>query len=195
MKSPYFNKPKQEWLEITSKLVDNHPITNKLCDMCFKTWESILNGKINSYLNLTIKDMTLSPQAVSILFHDILPEYIERQLVGWKKGTEVNEKDVTNISNEQYSFEIKISSSKNSIFGNRSYGQITNNSKKSKDGYYLAINIDKLSVDNPQVKIIKFGWIDHNDWISQKASTGQQARLNKEVINLKFKTLYNYNNL
>ena len=122
-----------------------------------------------------------------------MPEYIERNSQHWKKGTEVNEKDVTNLLNDMYSFEIKVSSSKNSIFGNRSYGQTGSSSKKSKNGYYLAINIDKLNVNNPQVRLIRFGWLDHTDWISQKSSTGQQARLQKYIMNLKFKTLYDCN--
>ena len=45
MKSPYLNKPEQEWSKITNKLVGIHPISNRLSDMCLKTWQSILNGK------------------------------------------------------------------------------------------------------------------------------------------------------
>ena len=188
--SPYFNKSESEWAEITDNLVNENPITKDLVDMCLKTWQSILNSKINSFLNLTIKDLILSPQAVSYLFHDILPEYIVRNLIYWKKGTAANEKDIVNVMNARHSFEIKISSSKNSIFGNRSYGQVGNQSKKSKDGYYLAINIDKLTIQNPRVRIIRFGWLDHSDWMSQNSATGQQARLSRQTMELKFKTLY-----
>ena len=190
MESPYSNKCESQWYEITNELVKEHPLTNQLVDMCFRTWNSILNGKINSFLNLRIKDMNLSPQAVSNLFHDILPEYIERNVTNWKKGNETSEKDIVYTLDNRYSFEIKISSSKNSIFGNRSYGQVVNSPKKSKDGYYLAINIDKLTTDNPQIRIIRFGWLDHSDWISQSSATGQQARLGKNTMKLKFQTLY-----
>jgi len=38
--------------------------------------------------------------------------------------------------------------------------------------------------------MIRFGWLDHTDWIGQKAATGQQSRLAPETYDLKFKTLY-----
>jgi len=167
--------------------VDEHPITNSIAHLCLLTWESILNGTINSFLNLKIREMSISPQAISNLFHDILPIYIERTIPNWKKGIEVYDKDVVNVHDNRYSFEIKVSSSKNSIFGNRSYGQSSRTSKKSKDGYYLAINVDKLSVEHPSIRIIRFGWLDHTDWISQRAQTGQQARLGQGIMHLNSK--------
>ena len=68
MKSPYFDKPECDWIEITNQLVDNNPISKELSTLCLRTWQSSLNGKINTYLNLTIKDMSLSPRAVSNYF-------------------------------------------------------------------------------------------------------------------------------
>ena len=190
----YEHKTANEWVAITNKLVKENPITDCIVDLSLRTWKSILNGNVNSYLNLKISELDLSPQAVSNLFHDILPIYIERNVPNWKKGTQAHEKDVVYMIDDKYSFEVKVSSSKNAIFGNRSYGQSSGDSKKSKDGYYLAVNIDKLSVDNPNIRLIRFGWLNHTDWISQKAQTGQRSRLGKGVMDLKFKILYKYKN-
>lgn len=63
--------------------------------------------------------------------------------------------------------------------------------KKGKSGYYLAVNFEKFSnTTNPQIKLIRFGWIDSGDWIGQKAATGQQSRLSSDVENYKLLQLY-----
>ena len=109
----------------------------------------------------------------------------------WKKESNPSEKDLVYIPIPAYSIEIKTSSNKNKIFGNRSYGQPSSNSKKSKEGYYLAINFEKFSESkNPKIRLIRFGWLDHSDWIAQKASTGQQARLTKDADKFKLIKIY-----
>ena len=32
---------------------------------------------------------------------------------------------------------------------------------------------------------IRFGWLDHEDWMGQKSATGQQSRLSRDVENFK----------
>lgn len=88
--------------------------------------------------------------------------------------------------------EIKASSNPSQIFANRSYAQPSSGHElKDKNGYYLAINFEKVTRDNPHPKIlIRFGFLEHNDWIPQSASTGQQARLSKSAYETKLITLY-----
>jgi ScaI restriction endonuclease len=81
------------------------------------------------------------------------------------------------------------------IFGNRSYAQPdSGKGQKNKDGYYITINFEKFDKENkskkPKILLIRFGYIEHSDWIAQKASTGQQARLSKDVYEYKFKLIY-----
>jgi hypothetical protein len=38
--------------------------------------------------------------------------------------------------------------------------------------------------------IIRFGWLDHSDWMGQKAATGQQARLDPFAEKSKLAILY-----
>ncbi|TXJ39696.1 ScaI family restriction endonuclease [Brachyspira pilosicoli] len=186
--SPYLNKEVSSWLDITKKLINEHPLKSDIVDICLKSWKSIVNTTINSYINLQMKNMNISPQSVGNLLHDVIPEYINLNTEDFRKGNP-NEKDVVCKYNDLYSFEIK-TSSQNSIFGNRSYALSENG--KNKSGYYLAINFDKLIENNPSIKHIRFGWIDYSDWIAQKSQTGQQAKLDKNAENYKLITLYSY---
>lgn len=183
---PYENIAVENWLETTKQLVEKHPLSSVIVDLCLKSWESILHGKINTYLNMYISDMNLSPQALGSLLHDVIPEYIQKNVDGFRKG-EGKEKDVVCEYNEDFSFEIKTSSQK-SIYGNRSYTK--SETGKSKSGYYLTINFEKLSQKNPKILLIKMGWLDQTDWKGQKSETGQQASLTKEAKEKKLITLF-----
>lgn len=184
--SPYESKDITEWEAITKELIEKHPLYSVIVDMSLRSWDSILNSKINTYLNLKISSMNISPQSLGSLLHDIIPEYIVRNTSGFRKGDNT-EKDLICLSNDFFSTEIKTSSQKN-IYGNRSYAKTDEGRVKS--GYYLAINFDKLSVDNPKIRQIRFGWLDYSDWKAQASETGQQASLNKDALRYKLITLY-----
>jgi hypothetical protein len=34
---------------------------------------------------------------------------------------------------------------------------------------------------NPKIKLVRFGWIDQEDWQGQISATGQQAKLSVDV--------------
>lgn len=89
--------------------------------------------------------------------------------------------------------EIKASSHPTQIFANRSYAQPSSSSEeKDKNGYYIGINFEKFSESNPKPQIlqIRFGYLEHSDWIAQKAATGQQARLSTNADKNKLITIY-----
>ena len=184
--SPYENIAVENWLEITEKLVEKHPLSPIIVDLCLKSWQSILNGKINTYLNMKIREMSISPQATGALLHDVIPEYIAKNVRGFRKGIG-KEKDIVCESDDFFSLELKTSSQK-SIFGNRSYAK--SETGKSKAGYYLTINFEKISSENPRIIRIQFGWLDHSDWVGQRSETGQQASLTKAAKENKLITLY-----
>ena len=54
------------------------------------------------------------------------------------------------------------------------------------------MNFEKFQKNKAKPKILKirFGWLDHEDWLGQKSPTGQQARLRKEIENKKLISLY-----
>jgi hypothetical protein len=184
--NPYENVPVEQWHEITCGLVEKHPLTSVIVDLCLKSWQSILHGKINTYLNMHIREMSISPQATGALLHDIIPEYISKNIEGFRKGIG-NEKDIVCENNDFFSLELKTSSQK-SIYGNRSYAK--SDSGKSKAGYYLTINFEKIQGNDPKLLLIQMGWLNHSDWVGQKSETGQQAALTKEARENKFIILY-----
>ena len=114
--NPYANKDISEWENITRSLIEMHPLNSVVVEMCLRSWESILNSKINTYLNLKIKSMNISPQSIGALLHDIIPEYIVRNTTGFRKGDNT-EKDLVCLSDKFFSVEIKTSSQK-AIYGN-----------------------------------------------------------------------------
>ena len=188
--SPYENIDVKDWPNVTKTLVEKHPLKSTIVDLCLKSWQSILNGKINTYLNLQIKEMNISPQAMGALLHDVIPEYIAKNISGFKKGIG-NEKDVVCSDDDSFSFEIK-TSSRTSIYGNRSYAK--SETGKSKAGYYLAINFEKTAAREPRILKIQFGWLDHSDWVGQKSETGQKATLTTRAKAFKLITLYEISN-
>ena len=90
------------------------------------------------------------------------------------------------------SIEIKTSSHKSQIFGNRSYAQKSNARKKQRHGYFLATNFEKFEKNKPTPRILRicFGWLDEDDWIGQRAQTGQQARLPSDIYGRKLLEIY-----
>lgn len=176
MESPYKNLPKEKWMEKTRELVDNHPLKDKIKDVVLKSWNDIFNSKIGSFS--IGKEIFPSPQILSFFLHELVAHYLSlmypnRYKVGELKG----EKDVHDMVDPSMGIEIKASSNATQIFANRSYAQPSSESEtKDKNGYYITINFEKISKSNPYPKIliIRFGYLEHRDWIAQKAATGHR---------------------
>ena len=194
MFNPYENSDESEWFDITCDLIRNHPLDmNIVIETVLESWDDIFEstfGKNNVQIG---KDILPSPQIMGFLLHELIPINLKGKLASddWVKDKEVSEKDLVYRPNIDYSVEIKTSSNPNRIFGNRSYAQKTDNPKKTKTGYYLAVNFERFK-DSPQPKIrkISFGWLDHNDWRGQKAQTGQQSSLAPIIYKTKLLEIY-----
>jgi hypothetical protein len=124
---------------------------------------------------------------MAFFLHELIPlEFAQRYPGVWKREETVDEKDLVYIPNRLYSVEIKSSSSAGQIYGNRSYAQVTSSDKKEKAGYYIAINFEKFGLGRlPALTSIRFGWLDHTDWIGQKAASGQQAHIDTNAAQYK----------
>ena len=194
MFNPYENSDESEWFDITCDLIRNHPLDmNIVIETVLESWDDIFEstfGKNNVQIG---KDILPSPQIMGFLLHELIPINLRGKLDSddWVKDKEVSEKDLVYRPNIDYSVEIKTSSNPSRIFGNRSYAQKTDNPKKTKTGYYLAVNFERFK-DSPQPKIrkISFGWLDHNDWRGQKAQTGQQSSLAPIIYKTKLLEIY-----
>lgn len=185
---------KSNWAKITNQTIEDHPLNlDDLVQMILSAWESIFETSIGKH-NLKIGEHIFpKPQVIGALLHELIPaEFVANSPKEWRGEETATDKDIVYIPDDYYSIELKTSSNPTQIFGNRSYAQKPRNDKKGKDGFYIAVNFERCSKKNkkPKILLIRFGWLDHTDWIGQKASTGQQARLASETYQLKFKTLY-----
>jgi hypothetical protein len=197
MNSPYDNIPVSGWKAKTTELVERHPLkSEEIVEVVLTAWESILTTKIGGELQIGV-DVFPSPQIMGNYLHELIPVILSKRYPNtWRKETEKEDKDLVYIPNDFYSVEIKTSSNKNNVFGNRSYGQENseNNSGKSKSGFYITINFDKFDSNNPvnkpKIRKIRFGWIDHSDWKAQSSETGQAASLSIDARDNKLLLLY-----
>jgi hypothetical protein len=154
--------------------------------------KSIFDSKIGNAF-LIGKDIFPKPQIMGFFLHELIPLTLAKRYPDkWRKEETASEKDLIYMPDDTFSVEIKTSSSAKNIYGNRSYAQEANSVKKSKSGYYLAINFQNFSakISKPQIKRIRFGWLDHADWMGQTTPTGQQARLSPAVEQNKLIILY-----
>ena len=199
MNSPYSGKDKTKWHSITKKLIKKSPIhINELIMIVQEAWEDINNIKIGREKFKFGKEIFPKPQILGFFLHELIPLKLSKKYPQiWRPELEAHDKDIVNLKNQKLSIEIKTSSNKSKIYGNRSYAQKSHTAKKTKSGYYLAINFEKVSEikSKPKILKIRFGWLDHDDWKGQSASTGQQASLSADVENYKLIEIYPENRL
>jgi hypothetical protein len=192
--SPYAGKNKAKWPDITQELLDRHPLEEKeIKKFVLAAWDDLFASSIGLHRLKIGEHIFPKPQIIGALLHELIPAEISAAYPDiWRTEESADDKDIVHIQNDNYSIELKTSSNPKHIFGNRSYAQKPTANKKGKDGYYLAVNFEKISKQNnrPAILMVRFGWLDHSDWIGQQAATGQQARLLPETYELKFKTLF-----
>jgi hypothetical protein len=191
--SPYSGVAEGGWTYVTRQLIAEHPLkAEEIVEVVLKSWEAIFHSKIGASGFLIGKDIFPKPQIMGFLLHELIPlEFQSRYPALWRGEKTSQDKDLVYIPDDRFSVEIKTSSQRG-IFGNRSYAQEGKAGKKSKSGYYLAINFDKFGTQglHPRIRVIRFGWLDHTDWIGQKAATGQQASLSAATEQSKLIILY-----
>ncbi len=194
MASPYKGLPPEKWLAVTQQVVKAHPLKpTEIVEAVLAAWDSIFASKMGTKGFHIGKDIFPKPQIMGFFLHELIPlELAARHPNSWRGDRTSGDKDIVCIPDNKYSIEVKTSSNPRHIFGNRSYAQEAKEDKKGKSGYYLAVNFEKFSGDvkRPRILLVRFGWLDANDWIGQKAATGQQSRLPPEVESHKLLELY-----
>lgn len=197
MQSPYNNQPESNWAAITEDLIAKHPLTEEdIISAVLEAWDGIMRTSIAGELRIG-HDIFPSPQILGNYLHELIPVILAKRYPGlWTRDLNKNDKDLVCVKDPFFSTEIKTSSNPNNIYGNASYGQedSSNKSSKPKDGYYIAVNFEKFDPQNPDfkpvIRKIRFGWLDHRDWHSQGASSGQQASIRPNVRDNKLKLIY-----
>lgn len=191
---PYTGLPQPKWAAKTQELINSHPLKmNELVEVVLLSWDAIFQSSIGPHGFKIGTHIFPKPQIMGFFLHELIPlEFAARYPGVWRGEETGGDKDLVHIPNASHSVEIKTSSHRSQIFGNRSYAQQPTDAKKSKSGYYLAINFqafDKHSKSQPKISRIRFGWLDHTDWIGQAAATGQQAHLTSACEGSKLITL------
>ena len=134
------------------------------------------------------------PQVMGFLLQELIGLELQSRHPGtWRGDEQAGEKDLVHVPDQSFSIELKTSSNPRHIYGNRSFAQKTAKGKKARSGYYLAVNFEKFGAKGtaqPSVLLIRFGWLDADDWVGQEAPTGQQAHLPTEVETGKLLELY-----
>ena len=189
----YARENQARWPEITERLITEHPLNvAELRDTILKCWEDILSTSIANKFRIGV-DIKPKPQIMGFLLHELISlSFEQKHPTIWRREATATDKDMIYIPDDRFSIEIKTSSSDKNIYGNRSYAQEGSDHKKSKSGYYLAVNFEKFDNkgNSPRINLIRFGWLDHADWIGQAAATGQQARLSPEIELTKLKSIF-----
>lgn len=192
MPSPYDNLLPDQWASKTQELIDAHPLdAADIVDVVLTCWTAIFESRLGGKFRIG-HDIQPKPQIMGFLLHELIPLELQSRHPGeWRPEKAKLDKDLVYIPDAALSVELKTSSHPAQIFGNRSYAQEQVGDGKPKNGYYLTVNFEKFSASGlPKVTLIRFGWLDHTDWIGQAAATGQQARLRPESDRAKLLRLY-----
>lgn len=187
MSSPYDSLPVGQWQAKTEELLLAHPLKrDEIVEVTLTCWDAIFATKIGGRALIGV-DIFPRPQIMGEFLHELIPlEFSSRYPDMWRREKAPSEKDLVYIPDSKMSVEIKTSSSKSQIYGNRSYAQQGKIIKKAKSGYYLGVNFEKFKPKHrPSVSRIHFGWIDESDWVGQKSQTGQQSRLQRSIYGKK----------
>ncbi len=194
--SPYAGLADTEWPKVTKRLITAHPLTREFKDVVLTAWTDIFRTRIGGKRYRIGKDINPSPQIMGCFLHELVPLVFQDKYPGkWRRQQDKRDKDLVCLFDAAFSVEIKTSSHRSQIFGNRSYGQPSTNPsdhrRKGKSGYYLAVNFEKFAANaTPRIVQVRFGWLDHTDWIAQRAATGQQARVDPRADAKKLIRLY-----
>jgi hypothetical protein len=186
VKSPYTRCKPANWLTVSERLRRGYILApDDLTRVVLRAWDSIFASRIGRHGHRIGKNFFPQPQIMGFFLHELVPIELEASYPSkWRRGAAASEPDAVCILDPSNSFEIKTSSSRGGIFGNRSYAQDGSGRKKKHGGFFLAVNFQGFEAAaplRPEVTLIRFGWLDPADWIAQRAATGQQARLTKEA--------------
>lgn len=190
--SPYKNASPSEWPEITKKLVDQFPLSMPtLVQIVEAAWYDLYTASFGNDNWSIGRDILLPAQASGVILEQLIAKHLNRFSADWRGGNTKVEKDIVYQKEPKYSFEIKTSSSRSGLYGNRSTGHLAEGRKKFRTGYYLVINYKLPKIDNLDRDLlnIRFGWIDDEDWVGQAQPTGQQASIGVELARFKLLTI------
>ncbi len=188
MSSPYEGVPRDSWRLITQQLIASHPLElDVVRDTAVRSWNTLWQTSIGEgETAISLADIDVPATIIGYFFEKLFARELELEFPEvWRGGRSKNEKDLVCLTNATFSTEMKSSGQLGrKVFGNRSYGQRAKDEsriiKMEKSGYYITINFY-----HQVLTLLRFGWIDLDDWKPQGAQTGQAAVLPDYVYDLK----------
>ena len=188
MPSPYDNLNIADWKPKTLELIEQYPLSlDEIREIALQTWQILWQTRIGTGKSaIRLDEIDVPAMVVGYFFEKLYARELGTRYPNrWRGGRSRDEKDLVCLTNSFFSTEMKSSGQLSAkIYGNRSYAQRTQRdsptSKVEKSGYYLTLNFYKTTLT-----LLRFGWIDYEDWQPQKASTGQAATLRDEVYQYK----------
>lgn len=190
MRSPFEGLDTSEWQDKRDELIEEHPLDlTQIKEVTINSFNELLQTRIGDPKNgiKIFEDIEISNQVQGDFLEAIVGKNFKKIDNNWRNGTEA-EKDFIYSNRTKYSTELKTSGQEGvtKVFGNRSYAQKVEkeNAKKSKTGYYITVNFYK-----DLLYLIRFGWIDFQDWTGQSAESGQAATLPNEVYEHKLRDI------
>lgn len=190
MVSPYAGKPVAQWADVTRTLVQAHPLTPAIIhDAAQVAWTRLWSTTVgDAALGFPFAEADPPATVVGYFFEKLFAKELAARFPSVWRGGRGSEKDLHCLNNDALSVEMKASGQLGyKVYGNRSYGQKVENSdaaKKDKSGYYITINFYGQTLT-----LLRFGWIDADDWQAQKSDTGQMAGLGEDVYKYKLLTI------
>ncbi len=183
MLSPYAGLDIAHWKSKTLELIEQHPLSlEEIKDVALNTWQILWQTRIGAGESaMRLDEIDVPAMVIGYFFEKLYARELEiRYPNQWRGGRAREEKDLVCLTNSLFSTEIKSSGQLGTkIYGNRSYRQKTKDdslvSKVEKSGYYITVNFYGTTLT-----LLRFGWIDYEDWKPQKAETGQSAILKNE---------------
>lgn len=190
--SPYHELPTSDWMDVTNRLVSEFPLNRQEIIAAVEgAWDEFYSSRIGSAGLLIGTDIFLPAQATGVILERLIAAHLAQHHDGWRGGTAKIEKDIICTKDPRFCFEVKTSSSKKGVYGNRSTGHRAESRTKYRSGYYLVVNYKNPSEESVErfLRLIRFGWIDDEDWVGQSSPAGQQASISQDVAHLKLLTL------
>lgn len=192
--SQYDSTSIDEWHFITEQLNQLFPIPmDQICTAVLESWNDIFTISNASHDFEIGENIFPKPQILGFFLETLINRKLCRLAPDvWVPDPTGYSKDLVNLKNPEFSLEIKTSSNKSRIYGNRSYGIDSENGKKGKSSYYLAVNFEKFTstTQKPHIQLIRFGYLTFSDWKSQVASSGQAAHIPVQIERAKLLTIW-----
>jgi hypothetical protein len=124
MTSPYVDKTESEWLEVTRKLVESHPIkTADLLDTAVTAWAMLWQTTVGTApMAMKLSDLRVPATIVGYFFEVLFAREMQRRAPAlWRGNQSKDEKDLVYVPDPNFSVEIKASGQAGfKVYGNRS---------------------------------------------------------------------------